>query len=175
MVSEPAALVPVIVLSMLPISELRGAIPYGIIVSGLAYPVVYLVAVVANILVIPLNFFFFDFVHKHLTRFRIYERVFGHFVRNAKKRAGPHISRFGYIGLLTFVAIPLPITGAYTATMAAWLFGMERKKSFIAISAGVALAGIIVTVLTVTGVGAVLFISENTGEKIVNALGNLFS
>ena len=164
----------VILLSMMPVLELRAGIPYGILASGLHYLLIYLIAVTANLLVIPVGFFFLDFVHERLMPIRIYARIFGTFVERTKKKVGPQVSRFGHLGLLALVAIPLPVTGAYTATLAAWLFGMERKKSIIAISAGVAIAGIIVTAVTLTGVGATILISENAGEKTASAIGALF-
>lgn len=148
-----------ILLSMLPVSELRGAIPYGVI-SGLNPIAVFIIAVVSNILVIPIEFFFLDYVHRHLMPIRIYKNLFGKFIERTKHKSHGHIAKYGYFGLTLFVAAPLPVTGAYTGTLAAWLFDMERKKATIALSTGVAIAGIIVTILSLTGVGAGLFISN---------------
>ena len=57
-------------------------------------------------------------------------------------------SRFEFIALCLFVAVPLPMTGAYTGTVIAWLFNLERKKSYISLALGVLIAGIIVTAVT---------------------------
>ena len=172
MAPEPVAFL-VIIISMMPVVELRAGIPYGIIASGLPFPLIYLIAVTANIIVAPAAFFFLDFVHGRLMQIRVYRRIFGTFAERTKKKAESRISRFGYPGLFLLVAIPLPGTGAYTATLAAWLFGMERKKAIISISAGVAAAGVIVTAATLTGVGVTILISESAGEKIASAFSSL--
>ena len=143
----------VILLSMIPVFELRGAIPYGIAFSNLNFVSVFLISVAANIMVIPIVFFFLDFVHHRLVHIRVYEILFNTFLDRAKRKSHKHISKYGYLGLTLFVAIPLPITGAYTGTLAAWLFGMDRKKSMAALAAGVIMAGIIVTILVVSGAG----------------------
>jgi len=147
-----------ILLSVLPISELRGAIPYGII-SGLNTAFVFMIAVVANILIIPVIFFFLDYIHRYLMYFGIYSKLFGKFIDRTKHRAHGHISKYGYFGLTLLVAIPLPLTGAYTGTLAAWLFGMERKKAILALSLGVVIAGVIVTAVVLTGVGISIFVN----------------
>ncbi|MBS3133374.1 small multi-drug export protein [Candidatus Woesearchaeota archaeon] len=152
-----------ILLSMLPVSELRGAIPYGII-YGLNPVLVFITAVVSNILVIPIIFVFLNYIHNHLMRIKIYEGMFGRFIERVRRKAHPRILKYGYLGLTLFVAVPLPVTGAYTGTLAAWLFGMERKKAFLALSLGVVMAGIIVTAAVLSGVEASTFI----GDRLTN-------
>lgn len=150
----------IIVLSMLPIFELRGGIPFGIAVTNLSPLAVYLLAVIANILVIPIVFLFLDYLHHRLMLIQIYAKIFGKFIERTKHKAHGHISKYGYLGLMLFVAIPLPITGAYTGTIAAWFFDMERKKAMIALASGVIISGVIVTLVTLTGVGASVFITD---------------
>jgi len=152
-------LITVILLSILPISELRGAIPFGII-SGLNPALVFVVAVVSNILIVPIIFFFLDYIHKHLLYFKIYNHLFGKFVERTQHRVHGHISKYGYLGLTLFVATPLPVTGAYTGTLAAWLFDFERKKALLAIALGVIIAGIVVTALVIAGVEATIFLNN---------------
>jgi uncharacterized membrane protein len=149
----------VILLSMLPVSELRGAIPYGII-YGLNPALVFITAVASNILVIPIIFIFLTYIHNHLIRIKIYERVFGRFIERVRRKAHRHIAKYGYLGLTLFVSVPLPVTGAYTGTLAAWLFGMEKKKALLALSLGVVIAGVIVTAVVLSGVGASIFINS---------------
>ncbi len=150
----------VILLSMLPISELRGAIPYGIAVSHLNPTAVFVAAVVSNMLAVPIVYLFLDYAHSHLMSIGLYRSLFSRYVERAKKNAGKYVSKYGYLGLVLFVAVPLPATGAYTGTLGAWLLGMERKKSAIAIFIGVIIAGTIVTVLSLTGAGVGAFISN---------------
>jgi uncharacterized membrane protein len=67
------------------------------------------------------------------------------------------VERFGYVGLAVFVAIPLPLTGAYTGAIGAWVLGMIRWKSILAIAVGVALAGVIVSAVYLLGIQALYF------------------
>ena len=153
------------IVSMLPIFEVRGGIPYGLAVAKLGIAPTLLIAVISNIMVIPLVFFFLDYFHIHFMRISIYSRIFGKFIERTKRKAHSHITKYGCLGLALFVAIPLPVTGAYTGTLAAWLFGMDRKKSIIAISAGVVIASIIITaayflVLAGYGYGINIFVND---------------
>ncbi len=65
----------------------------------------------------------------------------------------PQMNKYGYLALAIFVGIPLPITGAWTGTLIAWLLDLNRKKSFIAIASGVIIAGVLVTLATLGGLG----------------------
>lgn len=141
----------IIALSLLPVSELRGAIPYGILFSGLPVYAVFLIAVAANMLVVPVFYFFLDYVHHHLESISLYHALFSRYVERTKRKAHRHVSKYGYFGLALFVAVPLPVTGAYTGTLAAWLLGIEKKKAILAITIGVLVAGIIVTIMSLTG------------------------
>lgn len=146
----------IILLSLLPISELRGAIPYGL-ASGINPILVFVLAVASNILVIPITFFFLNFVHHHLVHVKLYASLFDKFVARTRKKAHKYTEKYGWFGLTLFVAIPLPITGAYTGTLAAWLLGIDVKRSMLALSVGVLIAGIIITSLSV---GLDLFINS---------------
>lgn len=150
----------VALLSLLPISELRGGLPLAIS-QGFDPVFAFFYCVFFNILVIPLMFFFLDYVHKHLIRIKVYNRVFNHVVERARKGVKDKVERFGYIGLALFVAVPLPLTGAYTGTLAAWFFNMRGRKAYLALISGVIAAGAIVAVAAVTGAGILkLFIGR---------------
>jgi len=142
-----------ILLSLLPISELRGAIPFAL---SQEMPVVsaYLIFVGANILVGQLVFLFLSTLHRIFCFLRFYRTIFVKVVKRSRKRVEEKIDRFGYLGLVIFVAIPLPITGAYTGALGAWVLGMKKRKSFVAIAAGVIIAGFIVTMISVLGIKA---------------------
>lgn len=76
------------------------------------------------------------------------------------------IIKYGYAGITLFVAIPLPITGAYTGTLVAWLMGLDAKKTFISVLAGVVISGIIVTIISYYGIAAFsIFIKISTHRK----------
>ncbi len=137
----------VIITAALPVSELRGAIPVGI--WGYDMPVLktYLLAVLGNMIpVIPL-LLFLEPVSQKLSRFRIAKRFFEWLYGRTRKRA-EKVQKYEAIGLSLFVAIPLPITGAWTGCVAASLFGIRLRYALPAIIFGVLLAGVIVTLLT---------------------------
>lgn len=142
-----------ILLSLLPISELRGAIPYALS-QGMPIVPAYLICVGTNILVGPLVFLFLSTLHRIFYFLRFYRVIFDKIVKRSRKRIEEKINRFGYWGLVIFVAIPLPITGAYTGALGAWVLAMKKRKSFTAIAAGVIIAGFIVTLVSVLGIKA---------------------
>jgi len=140
-----------ILLSLLPISELRGGIPYAFS-QGMNIFIAFILCVLSNILVIPLLYLFLETLHKPLCRIGLYKKLFDFWVIRTQEKAEKKIGKYGYWGVMLFVAIPLPITGAYTGTLAAWLLKLDKKKAFWYLVLGVVIAGIIVSVVTVTGV-----------------------
>ncbi len=142
-----------IFLGIAPISELRGALPYAYY-HGLSLPTAAALAVAVNLLVFPLLTFFLHFFHNFFyERWSLYASIFERSVRSTQKKIEKKVARYGYIGLTLFVAVPLPITGAYTGTLGAWLFGMNRKKSFLAVSLGVFISATIVSLVLLAGEG----------------------
>lgn len=137
-------------ISFAPILELRAAIPYGII-NELNPISVITIAIMSNILVFPLVYFFMNFIHKFLIKIKIYKQLYDKFVIKTRNKINQKFKKYEYLGLTLFVGIPLPVTGAYTASLGAWLLGLKQKQSFIAISIGVIMAGIIITTLTLLG------------------------
>lgn len=134
-----------IFISLLPWIELRGSIPIGIILFNLDPISVFLVCTITNLLV------FFP-IHVALTHFYNYFKKYQtveKMVLRVRTKAGPKVKKYGIIGLIPFVAVPLPVTGAWTGTLIAWLLNLDRKKSFLAIAAGVVIAGILVTLISV--------------------------
>ncbi|UCE04168.1 MAG: small multi-drug export protein [Candidatus Latescibacterota bacterium] len=143
---------------MLPIVELRGAIPWALTIGALEWPRAYLFSVIGNMVpVVPL-LLFLEPVSKLLRRFRFMDRFFNWLFARTRKREWA-IRRYGPIGLVLFVAIPLPITGAWTGCAAAFVFGIPFHRSFFYILLGVCIAGAIVTAAVLGGVslGGLLF------------------
>ncbi len=132
-------------LAALPISEVRGAIPLAIGVYGYQPIEAYLLAVFGNILpIIPLLLFLGP-VSDYLRRFELWDKFFTWlFARTRRKYIREH-ENFGLTALAIFVAIPLPMTGAWTGCAVAFLLGFRFWPAFLAISAGVMIAGLIVT------------------------------
>ncbi|MBN1524828.1 MAG: small multi-drug export protein [Spirochaetales bacterium] len=127
-------------LSIFPLSELRGGLPVAVL-NGMDPVIAYLFCVMLNLLVSPAAFLFMNTLHKILLRFTWYKNISEKLLNRARKKVEQGVSKFGYIGLTLFVSIPLPFTGAYTGTLGAWVLGMDPKKSIIAVSIGVMIAG----------------------------------
>lgn len=133
----------IVLVAALPIFELRLSIPLGVIKFGLPLIEVYFLSLLGNLLpVIPLLIFFKHFFHElESVKFfgKFFKWWFGRVHRKSKI-----VEKWGFWGLILFVCIPLPVTGAWTGTVAATLFEMKPKKAFWAIAIGVAIAGLIV-------------------------------
>ncbi len=146
----------VITISMLPIFELRGAIPIGQKILGLSWWFTFILAFIGNMLPIPFILLFLEPVSKWLRKIVIFDRFLEWLFARTRKRS-EIIRKYEALGLILFVAIPLPITGAWTGSVAAFLFGIRFYNAILAISMGVFIAGCIVTALTVLGVwGAII-------------------
>ncbi len=138
-----------LILAILPISELRGAIPAGISLNQ-ALPKTIILSIAGNLIpVIPLLLLLGP-VSEKLRQFKLWHRFFVWLFERTQKRA-QLVEKYGAIGLIFFVAIPLPITGAWTGCIAATLFKIRFKYALGAIAAGVVIAAAIVTALTLLG------------------------
>jgi len=128
-----------------PISELRGGIPLGILEFGLDPLFTFFIAVIANTLIFfPIFFALRFFYDKFLFRIPLFDK----YLDSLRKRGKPKVEKYGFWGLALVVAIPLPLTGAYTGTILAWLVGMDWKKAFPAVGLGVIVAGVVVLLIT---------------------------
>ncbi|MEM2121821.1 MAG: small multi-drug export protein [Candidatus Woesearchaeota archaeon] len=139
-------------LSIIPISEIRGGIPYALYYK-LPW-ILILLLIFLNIIIVPVIFLFLDTINNLFLRVKPYERFFKSTVERTRKKLHKKIEKYGYLGLTIFVGIPLPFTGAYTGALGAWIFGMNRKKAFLAIALGVIIASIITTIVVVFGIKA---------------------
>lgn len=139
----------IMITSALPVLELRGAIPLGL---KLHEPIlkVYLLSVIGNLApMIPL-FFLLEPISNKLRKISFFEKFFTWLFKRTQKKS-KLIEEFEFIGLIIFVAIPLPMTGAWTGCMAASILKMPFGRTFIALSIGVILAGILVSSLCYGG------------------------
>ena len=143
-------------ISMVPLIELRGAIPVS---QALKLPVIssYVVSIIGNMISVP---FIFLFARKFL-EWGQDKRLVGGICRffllrgtSAGEKMQAKAGRGLYFALFLFVGIPLPGTGAWTGTLAASLLDLDGKKTSLAVMGGVLLAGVIMLVLTLLGVGA---------------------
>ncbi len=145
-----------LIFAALPISEVRGAIPLAIGVYGFSPLEAYLLSVFGNILpIIPLLLFLGP-VSDILRRFSLGDRFFTWLFARTRRRYIQDHENFGLTALAIFVAIPLPMTGAWTGCAIAFLLGFRFWPAFTAIVVGVLIAGAIVTA-TVMGAKFLIF------------------
>jgi uncharacterized membrane protein len=143
----------VLIISAIPISELRGAIPVAMGIYGMEPLEAYFLSVIGNLIpVIPL-LLFLEPVSNYLRRYRIFDIFFTWLFSRTRRNHTDNFEKYGLLALTIFVAVPLPVTGAWTGCAAAFVFGIKFRHSFPAIAAGVMIAGIIVTAVTMTGMG----------------------
>ena len=144
-----------ILLSATPISELRGAIPIAIGIYGMGPVETYILAVIGNMLpVVPL-LLFLDPVSTYLRRFKIGDMFFSWLFTRTHRKHSERFERYGTLALTVFVAIPLPVTGAWTGCAAAFVFGIKFRHALLAILSGVMIAGVIVTAFTLGGISVI--------------------
>jgi len=136
-----------LLIAMLPIIELRGALPAAINVFGLSYTESYLISVIGNLIPVPFIMLLFTYVERFLRRFAPFNAFFDWLFERTRKKGEVKLQVWGMLGLMLFVAIPLPLTGAWTGTLVAYLLKLERKRSFLFIAAGVVIAGVIMVLL----------------------------
>jgi len=139
----------VLVVSMLPIFELRGGIPCGFVLN-LVWWKTYLMAVLGNLVPVVPILLFIDPVSNWLRRhIESADKFFEWLFSRTRRKTEAGIRRYGiFFGLMVFVAIPLPVTGAWTGCIAAFLFGIKFRYSLPAIVLGVLIASIIVSIVT---------------------------
>ena len=150
----------VFLVSMVPIIELRGAIPYGV-GFGLPLWLTYIVAIVGNMLPVPLIYFFARRILEWGQDKPVIGKFFTFCLEKGKKGGEKLQAKAGrglFWALLLFVGIPLPGTGAWTGALVAALMEMRLKRALPAIYAGVLIAGLLVT-LALTGVKALRFLA----------------
>lgn len=133
----------VLIVSAMPFSELRGGIPLALSL-GFDPFTAFVLAFTGNIIPIPIILLFLEKLKNFFCRWKFIDKLY----RKIEKRTLEKkkiIEKYGYLGLTFFVAIPFPVTGAWTGALLAFLLNLSPKKSFIFISSGVFIAGIIVT------------------------------
>ena len=136
----------IFLISMLPIIELRGAIPIGAAI-GLPWYLNMIVSIIGNMLPVPFILLFsvkaFEFMKKHNIMVKFIEKI-----ENRAKKRSEGLATGEFIGLMLFVAIPFPGTGAWTGALIAALLQFNRKRSFFYIGLGVVIASVIMTLVS---------------------------
>ena len=138
-----------LLLSVLLVSEIRGALFYAAFNSSYRLPLyyAYIISVIGNICVTPLCYLFLNTIHKILYRFEFYRRIFDRTISRAQLKLSEKMNRYGIWGLMLFVSVPVPVTGAWTGNIASWMLGVTFKRSLFATSLGIMISGIIVCII----------------------------
>lgn len=136
-----------ILVSMIPVIELRGGIPFGV-AAGLPVWAAYLAAVIGNLIPVP---FIIVYIRRIFMWMRRRLPKLNSLVDKLERKAhlkGQKVTRYKYLGLAIFVAIPLPGTGAWTGALVAAFLDMPLRKAIPSIAAGVVVAGAAISILT---------------------------
>ena len=143
-----------LLIAMLPIAELRGAIPWALTLGQLTWQSAVLWAIIGNMIPIPFILLFLGPASRFLSRWKFFDRFFQWLFTRTRKR-GKAIERYKAMGLILFVGIPLPVTGAWTGSVAAFIFGIPVLRSLVCIFIGVCIAAVVVTLTTLGAVETV--------------------
>ncbi len=148
---SPSEIITVII-AMLPIAELRGAIPWALTLGDLDWMTAVPLAILGNLVPVPFILLLLGPVSNFLSRWSVFDRFFQWLFARTRKRSKT-IERYKAIGLILFVGIPLPVTGAWTGSVAAFLFGVRFWPAMFCVFIGVCLASVVVTLATLGVVG----------------------
>lgn len=138
-----------LLLAMLPLGELRGALPVAIGVYKLSLVEAMFWSVLGNMIPVYFLLVFFEKAAGFARRkSKIADALLEILFERTRKKLQPQVEKYGEWALLLFVGVPLPVTGAWTGTLAAFVFGMNKKKAFFSIFGGVCLSAVIVAAIT---------------------------
>ena len=139
----------IFLIAMSPIFELRGSIPVALGVYHLPIWSAYLVSIIGNLVPVVFLLLLLESVSQYLSqRSYFFNRFFTWLFERTKKQHSSKFERWKEFALVIFVAIPIPFTGAWTGSLCAFVFGIPFKKAFPLIAAGVIMAGLITTLVS---------------------------
>lgn len=148
----------VFICSMIPIIELRGAIPLG---AGLGLPfwMNYLLSITGNLLPVPIILLCIKAVLNWMKgcKVKFFNKIANWLFAKAEKNRGK-VEKYGFWGLFIFVAIPLPGTGAWTGSLVAAVIDMKFGKAMLSVALGVMTAGVIMTLVSYGVLGFLSFL-----------------
>jgi len=139
----------VLIAAATPVIEVRGSIPLGL-GMGLDPVKVFLISVVGSLIPVFPVLWFLNFLTKDLRKIKLFDRFF-EWLFNRTRARSELIEKYETLGLALFVAVPLPVTGVWTGCVAAYLFGLSWRNTFLAVMAGTTIASIIVTAIFTVG------------------------
>lgn len=144
--SELGKCVSVFIVSMLPIIELRGGMIAAALLN-LSLVKGFIICFLGNILPVPFILWFIRKILEWMRNVKCFKKIVKWLDKKVENKKG-QIEKFGFWGLVAFVGIPLPGTGAWTGTLIAAMLDMDKKKAFLAALVGVLVAGVIMAVFS---------------------------
>ena len=146
----------VFIISLCPILELRGGLIAATLL-GVKPVVAYIVSMIGKTLPVPFILLFITKVIDWMEKSKVkWMKRVAKWLRNKAHKNKEKIEKYGYLGLVLFVGIPLPGTGAWTGCLVASVFDMDRKKSFLAVMTGIIMASIIMMILSYGLLGGII-------------------
>jgi uncharacterized membrane protein len=127
------------------------------VAKGIPWYWAYPFAVGINVLAAPACWIFLSTLHRLFFKIAWYRRLFGCFVERARVKLKGGVEKWGWLGVAVFVAVPLPVTGAWTGTLGAWVLGLGKGRTMAAVTLGVIAAGAVVTAVVLLGIQALQF------------------
>ncbi len=134
---------------MIPLTELRLAIPFGYAQFDLNIWLIVLAGILGNIFVVALVLLLLPLIVNFFWQIAVFREILEIIFKHTRHKYSGKISRWGEIALILFVAIPLPGSGGWTGALIAYLFGLSYWKSMKFISIGLTIAGVLVGLLTI--------------------------
>lgn len=147
-----------IFLTLTPLLELRASIPFGIFKTEMHWSLVFLISTTTNILLGIGLYRMLDVIIRAATQFKFIKKPYEAYVRKNQQKIKTYLDRYGVLGIAVFIGIPLPGSGVYSAAIGAYALGMTFKRFIAATIIGVLIAGIIVTIVSLSGVAALDFV-----------------
>ncbi|HEB01393.1 MAG TPA: ligand-binding protein SH3 [Candidatus Portnoybacteria bacterium] len=140
-----------LIMAMLPIVELRGAIPVALGVYHLSWPAAFGWAVLGNLIPVIFLLYLLDPLSRYLSHhFYFFNRFFIWLFEGTRRRHNHRFELLGALALITLVAVPLPMTGGWTGALVAFVFGIPFKKALPLIGLGILIAGTITTLISLS-------------------------
>jgi uncharacterized membrane protein len=151
----------VFLISALPVGELRAGIPFGVFQAGLDPRMVFVLAVLGNFApVLPILLLLEPVSNWLMKRSRFCDRLFCRLFEKTRQKHSARLEKYGTIGLVLFVAIPSPGTGAWSGSLAAWLFGIELRHAVPAIALGILLSGVLIMTGSTLALGLIGLVTD---------------
>jgi len=144
----------IIALTLLPTLELRASIPYGIFSTDLHWSVVFLIAVITNMVLGAMVYTIIDKTLHIFIKYSWFNKPYTWYHKKVQNKIEKNVEKYGELGVALFIGVPLPGSGSYSGALAAHLLGLNFRQFFIANLIGVLIAGVAVTTICLFGTEA---------------------